>query len=121
MSTAKTGLIVRALPPEEWGKLSEVYERHGGQFPAASLILVVEDGDEIVGSVDLMTLPVVGLMHVAQGRRGEGIASLLSATVESLCGDGDTLFTVTNSPQTAEMAERRGWTKLDGEVWGRSY
>jgi hypothetical protein len=125
MSTAATtekatGLSLRILPPEEWHKLAEVYARHGG-VPASPMFIVVEDGGEIVGSVDVSLRPVVGLMHVEESRRGEGIASLLSASVESMCSKGDSVFTVTNSPQTAAMAERRGWQKVDGEVWGKEF
>jgi GNAT superfamily N-acetyltransferase len=125
MSTAVTTeekgtLAVRVLPPEEWSKLVPVYAKHGG-VPALPVFIVVEDGGEIVGSVDVSLRPVVGLMHVEESRRGEGIASLLSASVESMCSKGDSVFTVTNNEQTAAMAERRGFQRLDGELWGKEF
>src|ERR1700755_810351 len=114
-------LRVRILPPEEYARLADVYERHGGLPLNNPLVVVVEDGGEIVGSVDVSLRAVVGLMHVEESRRGEGIASLLSAAVESSCSEGDTLFTVTSNPQTPAMGARRGWVRRDGEVWGKEF
>jgi hypothetical protein len=116
-------MSVRELPPEEWHKLEASYAENGGRLPpvGGSKIYVVEEGGAIIGSIDLVLLPFVGLARVEESRRGERVATLLAHAVASVCSEGDSLFTYTTSEASKRICENMGCVKLDGEIWRKDF
>jgi len=78
-------MTTRILPAEEWGKLDgELAQVRDHLDPASTAVVVVEDGDQVVGCWALLSVLHAEGVWIAPGRRGRaGVARrLMQATLE---------------------------------------
>lgn len=110
-------MIVRSLPLDEWDKLAhtELGQSLAYVLPEKTEILVVEDGDEIVGCWAILTIPHVEGVWIHPKYRGKTsvarkLWTAMRQTVERM---GFTrVQTGACDPVIAALLERHGATKL---------
>jgi hypothetical protein len=113
-------LTTRILPPTEWHRLTgtEVESIVPGLDPAHTAVLVVEDGDAIIGTWVLLRMVHVECFWIAPAHRGKaGVAARLLRSMRALLPAWGSRCPITGSV-TAEMTsmiERLGGIKLPGD------
>lgn len=110
----------RILPPEEWERLegTEVESIVPGLDPKHVAVLVVEDGDRIIGTWVLMRMAHVECFWIAPEHRGKaGVAARLLRSMRGLLMDWGTPCPLTASvtPEMTKMIKRLGGLPLPGE------
>lgn len=113
-------MTTRVLPPEEWHRLTgtEVESIVPGLDPAQTAVLVVEDGDAIIGTWVLLRMAHVECFWIDPAHRGKaGVAARLLRSMRALTRRWGTPcpLTAAVTPDVAQMIERLGGIRLPGE------
>ena len=109
---------VRVLPPEEWYRLEGLpIATHGLPDPTYTTIIVVEAGGKIVGTWSaLMPVVLEGLWLDEAHRHTTAAGRLLIEMKRYLYEEGITIaYTLVQTPEVLALAEKAGFTKLDGD------
>lgn len=115
----------RILPIEEWGKLKDIYDADDCPLPTPgkAFIIVVEDGSGIVGHVVVHTLNFLGLMHVDESHRNNGVGAMLARAVDHIFiqSPGESLFTVTANETAKHLAAGFEMVEIPGTLYRKDY
>lgn len=106
----------RILPREEWHRLAGTeLETVIPYLPASASVIVVEDGDQIVGCWSVFEQTHVEGVWIAPEYRGRGSVArrLIATMVETARARGaQTVWTAAVTPDVADLALRLGAVEL---------
>lgn len=110
----------RILPATEWHRLTgtEVERIVPGLDPTRTAVLVVEDGDQIIGTWVLLLMAHVECFWIAPDHRGKaGVAARLLRGMRALLQGWRAPCPLTGSvtPEMTSMIERLGGVKVPGD------
>lgn len=115
-----TGYTSRVLPAPEWERLIGLtFAEHGLPDPDLTTVVVVEQGDRIVGVWVAMTAVHLEGLWVDPAHQGTTVAGrLLRQMREFLQTHGITIsFTIIADPQVMVLAHKAGFTRYPGDLW----
>jgi hypothetical protein len=110
-------LTSRVLPVEEWPKLAAMWPMVHEVNPEALTVIVVEDGEEIVGCWGLITLAHAEGLWIAPEHRGKGpVARRLWSAFNQVAHERDISSVITGAEdgnaEVVELLDKRGAQKL---------
>lgn len=114
---------LRQLPPAEWDRIRDYGHFHTGTplpAPEHAVMLVVEEDAQIIGVWMAMNVVLLEGLYISEEyRHKSGVARrLFHGMISLLQGRGiRSALAYTPHPAVAAMAEKAGFTKVDGELY----
>lgn len=105
----------------EWEKIDAILANKGWASlnRPTTRLLVVEDGDRILGFICLQLFPHTEPLYVTPSQRGTGLAKELSDQMLEYLKKVEARgwMAIADSPFAAEMCEKAGMVKVDAPVY----
>lgn len=114
----------RLLTPEEWERLTPLASHFQGAIPTPDVadVLVVEQGDEIVGLLTLEKITHVGPIWVKDDARGQGVFNDLFRLGYRLLPPLRGTICLTSNPKVVRLVKRLNLREIISQrvfVWER--